>query len=291
MTLRYAYYTGCAAKGVCPELHESTLAVAQALDMELIELTASSCCGAGVIGELEHDTQLAMNARNLAQAEHLGLDMMTVCGTCQGVLSRAHKELSDGATRERINGVIAEAGGVYNGRATPKHLLWVLIQDIGLARLEQRVVRPLTGLKVGPFYGCYILRPSEYLSFDDPYNPKSLEQVIRALGAEPVDYAGRTKCCGFPIVLEQEQNAMQMVGRNLLEARDKGADCLVTPCPLCHMNLDIYQGRAEKEMHRPIGMPILHLPQLVGLALGLAPSALGLQRNMVDTSPLIAQFT
>lgn len=290
MSLKYAYYTGCAAKGVCPELHDSTLAVARALGMELVELTAASCCGAGVIGELEHDMQLAMNARNLALAEHLGLDMMTVCGTCQGVLSRAHKELSDSGTRERINGVIADAGGIYNGRATPKHLLWVLIKDIGLARLEQKVVRPLTGLKVGPFYGCYILRPSDYLSFDDPYNPKSLEQVIRALGAEPVDYSGRTKCCGFPIVLEQEQNAMRMVGTNLLEARDKGADCLVTPCPLCHMNLDIYQGRAEKEMRRPIGLPILHLPQLVGLALGLPPSTLGLQRNMVDTSPLIAQF-
>jgi succinate dehydrogenase cytochrome b subunit len=290
VSLKYAYYTGCAAKGVCPELHESTLAVAGALGLELVELTASSCCGAGVIGELEHDTQLAMNARNLALAEHLGLDMMTVCGTCQGVLSRAHKELGDTGTRKRINEVIADAGGIYTGRATPKHLLWVLIKDVGLARLEQKVVRPLTGLKVGPFYGCYILRPSDYLSFDDPYNPKSLEQVIRALGAEPVDYSGRTKCCGFPIVLEQEQNAMRMVGTNLLEARDKGADCLVTPCPLCHMNLDIYQGRAEKEMRRPIGLPILHLPQLVGLALGLKPSVLGLQRNMVDTSPVVAQF-
>jgi succinate dehydrogenase / fumarate reductase cytochrome b subunit len=104
-----------------------------------------------------------------------------------------------------------------------------------------------------------------------------------------VDYSGRTKCCGFPIVLEQERNAMKMVGTHLLEARDKGADCLVTPCPLCHMNLDIYQDRAEKEMARPIGMPILHLPQLVGLALGLEPSALGLKKNMVDTSALVAE--
>lgn len=291
MSLKYAYYTGCAAKGVCPELHDSTLAVARALGIDLVELTAASCCGAGVIGELEHDTQLAMNARNLAQAEHLGLDMMTVCGTCQGVLSRAHKELAEPATRDRVNGVIADAGGVYAGRAAPKHLLWVLIKDVGLARLEQKVVRPLTGLKVGPFYGCYILRPSDYLGFDDPYNPKSLEQVIRALGAEPVDYSGRTKCCGFPIVLEREADAMRMVGTNLLEAKGNGADCLVTPCPLCHMNLDIYQSRAEKEMRRPIGLPILHLPQLVGLALGLAPKALGLKRNMVDTGALVAQYT
>jgi len=288
---RYAYYTGCAAKGVCPELDQSTQAVAKALDIELIELTASSCCGAGVIGELEPDMQLAMNARNLGLAESLGLDMMTICGTCQGVLSRAHKELSNAETRERINTVIADSGGIYAGRAAPRHLLWILIKDIGLARLEQKVVRPLTGLKVGPFYGCYILRPSEYLAFDDPYNPKSLEQVIHALGGEPVDYAGRTKCCGFPIVLEQEQNAMRMVGNNLIDAQDKGAACLVTPCPLCHMNLDIYQERAEKEMNRPIGLPILHLPQLVGLALGLEPAALGLEKNMVDTAGIVRDVT
>lgn len=287
MKLRYAYYTGCAAKGVCPELHQSTLAVAEALDIELVELKSASCCGAGVIGELEPDTQLAMNARNLAMAEQMQVDMLTVCGTCQGVLSRANHDLADTDTRTRINRVIAESGGVYNGTIAPKHLLWALIKDFGLARLERRVRQPLTGLKVGPFYGCYILRPSEYLGFDDPYNPKSLEDVIRALGATPVDYSGRTKCCGFPIVLEDETNAMRMVGTNLLEAKDNGAHCLVTPCPLCHMNLDLYQDRAEKEMDREINLPILHLPQLIGLALGLSPKSLGLQKNMVDTHPLI----
>lgn len=290
MSLKYAYYTGCAAKGVCPELHESTLAVARALGIDLVELKSASCCGAGVIGELEPDTQLAMNARNLAQAERLGTDMMTICGTCQGVLSKAHKELRNEATRERINRTIADAGGIYNATIEPKHLLWVLIKDYGLARLERKVTHPLTGLKVGPFYGCYILRPSEYLGFDDPYNPKSLEAVIRALGAEPVDYSGRTKCCGFPIVLEKESTAMKMVGRNLLEAQENGADCLVTPCPLCHMNLDLYQERAEQEMEQRIGMPILHLPQLVGLALGIPPKDLGMHKNMVRTDSILAEL-
>ena len=287
MKFKYAYYTGCAAKGVCPELHESTLAVAAALDIELVELKAASCCGAGVIGELEPDTQLAMNARNLSLAEQMGVDMLTVCGTCQGVLSRANYELKNPEVRERINGVITDSGGPYDATISPKHFLWMLIQDYGLKRLEERVVRPLTGLRVGPFYGCYMLRPSEYLGFDDPYNPKSLEQVIRSLGAQPVDYSGRTKCCGFPIVLEQESTAMQMVGNNLLEAKGNGADCLVTPCPLCHMNLDLYQEKAEHEMDQKIGLPILHLPQLVGLALGLEPKALGLHKNMVDTDSLL----
>ncbi len=286
---KYAYYTGCAAKGVCPELHQSTMAVCRALDIELVELKAASCCGAGVIGELEPDTQLAMNARNLKLAANQGVPMMTVCGTCQGVLARSHQELSDGDTRDRINQVLGNSGGVYDGGPKPRHLLWALIQDYGLARLESKVVQPLHGLKVGPFYGCYMLRPSDYLGFDDPYNPKSLEQVISALGAEPVDYSGRTKCCGFPIVLESESSAMQMVGTNLIEAQDNGAHCLVTPCPLCHMNLDLYQEKAEQEMDREIGLPILHLPQLIGLALGLDPKELGLDKNMVDTDALITE--
>ncbi len=291
MNLKYAYYTGCAAKGVCPELDTASKAVAQAMGITLVELKSSSCCGAGVLGELEPDTQLAMNARNLAMAEQMGLDMMTVCGTCQGVLSKANKQLKNTDTRERINRVIAPNGGIYNATISPKHFLWILIKDVGLARLEQAVTNPLHGLKVGPFYGCYILRPSEYLGFDDPYNPTSLEGVIRALGAEPVDYSGRTKCCGFPIVLENEQSAMKMVGKNLIEAQDNGAHCLVTPCPLCHMNLDLYQEKAEAEMKRDIGLPILHLPQLVGLALGLSPESLGLRRNMVDTSALVAEIS
>ncbi|MFQ5509255.1 MAG: CoB--CoM heterodisulfide reductase iron-sulfur subunit B family protein [Leptospirillia bacterium] len=288
MHLRYAYYTGCAAKGVCPELHQSTLAVCQALDIEIVELKAASCCGAGVLGELEPDTQLAMNARNLAMAEQMGMDMMTVCGTCQGVLSRANAELKAPDTRARINQVIEGSGGIFNGSIEPKHLLWILVKDYGLARLERHVTNPLTNLKVGAFYGCYMLRPSEYLSFDDPYNPRSIEAVTRALGATPVDYSGRTKCCGFPIVLEKEGEAMQMVGQNLLEAQDNGADCLATPCPLCHMNLDLYQQKASARMGREIGLPILHLPQLVGLALGLAPKDLGLHRNMADTEGLLS---
>ncbi|MEO5656562.1 MAG: CoB--CoM heterodisulfide reductase iron-sulfur subunit B family protein [Nitrospiria bacterium] len=289
--MKYALFTGCAAKGACPELYQSATKVAQLLGLELTELKSAACCGAGVVGEGDPDLALAINARTFAQAEATGLPVMTICGTCQGVLSGANKRLKeDPATRERINGMLAPDGIAYGGTTEVKHLLWVLIQDVGLERLRKAVTRSLAGLRIAPFYGCYILRPSTNLGFDDPNNPTSLEMLITALGGERIDYSGRIKCCGFPLVLEQESMALAMSGDNTAEAKREGADCMVTPCPLCHMSLDIYQQRAERLRGERLDMPIFHLPQLVGLALGLSEEDLGLSRHMVSVAGAVTKL-
>ena len=211
MALRFALYPGCAAKGATPELYQSTMAIVGRLGIDVVELAASSCCGAGVVTEAEPDVALALNARNFAQAERLGLDIMTICGTCQGVMAAANKRLkSEPGLLDRINGVLEPDGIAYRGTIQVKHLLWIIVREIGLRQLGAQVVKSLQGLRIAPFYGCYILRPSWDLGFDDPENPSSLEQVIRALGGEAVAYAGRTKCCGFPIILEKEAVAMAM---------------------------------------------------------------------------------
>lgn len=279
--MKYAFFTGCAAKGACPELYQSATKVAALLGLELTELKSAACCGAGVVGEGDPDLALAINARTLAQAEAAGLPLMTICGTCQGVLSSANKSLKDEPTRDRINAMLAPDGIAYGGRTDVRHLLWVLIQDVGLETLRRAVTRSLAGLRVAPFYGCYILRPSKDLGFDDPDNPTSLELLITALGGQRVEYGGRIKCCGFPLVLEQESMALAMSGGHTAEAKREGADCMVTPCPLCHMSLDIYQGRAERQRGERLDMPIFHLPQLVGLALGLSERELGLSHHVV----------
>jgi len=223
MPIKYALYPGCAAKGATPELYQSTMAIIGRLNIEIVELSASSCCGAGVIGEAEPEVQLALNARTFAQAEQLGLDVMTICGTCQGVMSAANRTLKqDSALLERVNKVLAQDGIAYRGTVQVKHLLWVVVKEIGLARLGQEVRIPLHDFRIAPFYGCYILRPSWELGFDDPENPTSLEKVVRAVGGEPVAYAGRTKCCGFPVILEKEAIAMAMAGANMKEAEMKG---------------------------------------------------------------------
>jgi succinate dehydrogenase / fumarate reductase cytochrome b subunit len=288
MPLRYALYPGCAAKGATPELYESTMAIIGRLGIEVVELAAASCCGAGVVTEADPDIALALNARTFAQAEQLGLDVMTICGTCQGVMGSANKRLkTEPGLLERINKVLDREGITYHGRVQVKHLLWIVVREVGLHRLREEVKIPLAEFRIAPFYGCYILRPSWDLGFDDPENPTSLEKVIQAVGGEAVAYAGRTKCCGFPIILEKEAIAMAMAGKNMKEAVDGGADFMVTPCPLCHMSLDIYQERAGQAVNRKLDLPILHLPQLLGLAMGIPARELGVSRHIVPVDAIV----
>jgi len=288
MPLKYALYPGCAAKGATPELHQSTMAIIGRLGIEVVELTAASCCGAGVISEADPDVALALNARTFAQAEELGLDVMTICGTCQGVMGAANKRLkTEPGLLERINQVLARDGIAYRGTVQVKHLLWIVVREVGLHRLGQQVRIPMQDFRIAPFYGCYILRPSWDLGFDDPENPTSLEKVIKTVGGEPVAYAGRTKCCGFPIILEKEAIAVAMAGTNMKEAKDEGADFMVTPCPLCHMSLDIYQDRAGRAVKAQLDLPILHLPQLLGLAMGVPSKDLGVSRHLVPVDSII----
>lgn len=288
MPLKYALYPGCAAKGATPELYQSTMAIIGRLGIEVVELAAASCCGAGVVTEADPEVALALNARTFAQAEQLGLDVMTICGTCQGVMGAANKRLrEEPGLLDRINKVLAREGITYRGTVKVKHLLWIVVREVGLARLGEQVRVPMSDFRIAPFYGCYILRPSWDLGFDDPENPTSLEKVIKAVGGESVAYAGRTKCCGFPIILEKEAIAVAMAGANLKEAKDEGADFMVTPCPLCHMSLDIYQDRAGKAVKANLNLPILHLPQLLGLAMGIPPKDLGVSRHLVPVDSII----
>jgi len=296
--MKYAYYPGCAAKGATPELHQSTMKVVERLGIEIVELEAFNCCGAGVIGEADPDLAYLLNARTLATAEVLQLDIMTVCGTCQGVLGGANKALQkDEALRMRINLELKKSTGLtYNGGVKVKHLQWILVKDFGLDALKALVTHPLTDVSIAPFYGCYILRPASSAGFDDWENPVSLEKIIKALGAFPVEYEGRTKCCGFPVLLEKEALAIDMVEDRVSDAKAHGGDAMVTPCPLCHMGLDFNQERAEKKHQEKAGasskleMPILHLPQLVGLAMGFSSEELGMKRHLVNPAPLIQKI-
>jgi succinate dehydrogenase / fumarate reductase cytochrome b subunit len=287
MSLKYALYPGCAAKGATPELYQSTMAIIGRLGIEVVELQAASCCGAGVVSEADPDVALALNARTFAQAEQIGLDVMTICGTCQGIMGAANKRLKDPAVRERINQMLAPHGITYRGTIQVKHLLWIVVREVGLQRLREHIRVPLSDFRIAPFYGCYILRPSWDLGFDDPENPTSLEKVIQAVGGESVAYAGRTKCCGFPIILEKEAIAVAMAGQNMKEAKEEGADFMVTPCPLCHMSLDIYQDRAGQAVSTSLNLPILHLPQLLGLAMGIPAKDLGLSRHLISVDSIV----
>ncbi len=285
--MKYAFYAGCVARGGCPELYEATVSVCDLLGIELDHeaMRSASCTGAGILQEKNLRLADTLNARNFALAEKSGLPLLTICSTCQGVMSQTNDRLkADPDYLSEINKDLAEEGLEYKGTADPRHLLWILVEDIGLEKLKSLVVQPLTGFKAAPFYGCYIVRPSSALGFDErPEREDSLERVIEAVGAEVVDFPGKTLCCGFPILTINEANSVKMVANHTLDAKGRGADAMVTPCPLCHLNLDGYQPQASAAAKQPIDLPILHLPQMLGLAMGVDPKAMRLNKHIVST--------
>jgi succinate dehydrogenase / fumarate reductase, cytochrome b subunit len=294
-SLRYAYFPGCVAQGACRELYQSTAALTKALDIELIELKKAACCGSGTFKEDSQLLEDTVNARNIALAEQLGLPLLTHCSTCQGVIGHVDERLKTAQTQDptyfnQVNGLLTGQGcSPYQGSTDVKHLLWALVADYGLDRLAEKVTKRLTGLKCASFYGCYLLR-SQTQSFDDPVNPQSMENVFRTIGAEVVIYPGRTQCCGWPLSSYASDQSFAMAGGHLQAALEAGADCIVTPCPLCHMQLDSRQGEIEKVIGKPLGLPILHLPQLVALALGVSPDQLGLDRHLVSTRSVLEKI-
>jgi succinate dehydrogenase / fumarate reductase cytochrome b subunit len=287
--MKLAYWPGCVSRGFTPELHGSMERVAPMLDLELVELDRANCCGAGVIAEHNQELVDTLNARTFAMAQDVdgSAGMMNICSTCQGAQSECQERLdADPDYRAQINSTLSAEGLSYerSGSWWNKNFLWLLVEEIGLQKLADKVVRPLEGLRIAPFYGCYIVRPTKRLGYaDHPNRDRYLDILIEVLGAEPVEYAGSHKCCGFPLITMNRTTSLRQAGRHLADAIDAGADCLVTPCPLCHLNLDMQQPAAQKYVERDLDVPVLHLPQMVGLALGLEPKELGMHKHVVKT--------
>lgn len=287
-----AYWPGCVSRGFTPELHGAMALVAPKLGLNLVQLDRGSCTGAGVLAEHNQELTDTLNARTFALGQQVDQAefMMNICSTCQGAMSESQERLDANAEyRHTVNHTLAQFGLEYEKGVVNKNFLWVLVEDIGLDALKSLVVRPLSDLKVGPFYGCYIVRPTDRLHINED-NPRDtyLPQVIEALGGTVIDYAGSHKCCGFPIITMNKEASLKQAGTHLSDAQNEGADCLVTPCPLCHLNLDMQQPVAAKAVgNLDLEMPVLHLPQLVGLALGFSAKELGLNKHVVRPTNLI----
>ena len=281
---RYAYYPGCLASLSQKELDSSSRAICQRLEVELIDMPSVTCCGAGDIHEAKPDYYLHLSARILGQAERTGASvLLTICNVCTLNLRQANTRLQENpAELARINDNLREVGAAtYDGGVEVRHLLWEVSAGEGYERFKQVAVRSLEGLKVAPFYGCQILRPAKMLGFEDPDRPQSLERLITACGAEPVDYPAKVKCCGFPIILAREDVALGELIQPLQEATEAGADVMVTPCPLCHLSLDAWQKKASAQAGEPYNLPVLHLAQLLGAAAGIPESELKFKRHVV----------
>ena len=281
MQTEFAFFPGCVLTQAAKESRMALEAVAPKLGITLKEIPGWSCCGASQAQDVDPVATLVANARNLALAEKMGLPVLTSCSTCLLMLRRAKAEL-DGGKKDRINTFLAKGNMSYAGTSEVTSLLWVLAQNA--QALKSKVVRPLAGLKVAAFYGCHSLRPEHALGFESAVNPSSFETVVAALGAQTVPFTKRLDCCGFHAVYPAEKSVMRMTGQIVDSAAASGATCLVTPCPLCQMQLDIYQQAAQDISRSKARMPVLHLSQLVGLALGVPAKELGLDYNVVDAT-------
>jgi len=286
----YAYYPGCSLDSTAKEYDMSVRAVFAKLDIELRELENWTCCGATHSAIYNADSRFLLSLRNLALAEMQGYDTVVApCSACYKNLRRAAKLAEvDKTICTRVNNEMEETFSC-SGKIEVLHPLYLILRDYGLDALKKRVVRPLTGLKIASYYGCMLTRPTD--QFDSAERPTGLDRLVQALGAEPVDYDYKAKCCGGALALSHGGTTARMAGNVLASAKDRGAEAVTLACPMCHMALDLYQSKAEKIVQRDLDLPVVFFTQLMGLALGLDPAQLGLKRHIVPTAGVVARFS
>jgi heterodisulfide reductase subunit B len=287
--LRYLMFLGCAIPYRVSSFEISARRVLQKLGVELVEMPEFNCCGLP-LDPVSHETMLILAARNLAMAEQKRLDIITLCPGCSGTLKKVNKMLKeDKGLAEQINSHLKEAGLEFKGTVNAKHLMQVLIEDVGLKKIKDAVVKPLTMIKVAEHNGCHILRPKEYIGFDDPEDPQTLRTLVEATGATCLDYMDETECCGAPSVGVNDKIALQLARDKLDHIKKVDAQALITICPFCHIMYDTNELRIEKMFNETYGIPVLHYPQLLGLAMGISPEELGIGELRVDPSRIVKQ--
>ena len=287
--MKYFYYSGCSLEGTALEYNLSTQAVMRALGVELIELEDWTCCGASAAETISELLSMVLPARNLALAAKMDkdCDFMIPCSACYLNLRKVDEHLGkDAGLLEKINEVLQEEGLSYQGGIRSRHLLDVIASDIGAEMIKAKVTRPLSGLRIAPYYGCQALRP--YGGYDDPEQPRCMEPLIEALGAEVHPWAMGAKCCGAGLMTTKKEIAVELTGELLKAA--KGADCIATVCPMCQMNLDSYQKQVSQAKGEDLKISVLYLPQLIGIAFGLSEETLKLGLNMAYTGALRARL-
>jgi heterodisulfide reductase subunit B len=284
---KYLIFLGCAVPYRVSSYEISARKVLQKLGVELVEMPEFNCCGLP-LDPVSHETMLILAARNLALAEQQGLNILTLCPGCAGTLKKVNKILKeDKALREQINDHLKESGLEFKGNVETKHILQVLMEDVGLEKIRKAVVNPLTKLKVAEHVGCHLLRPKEYIGFDDPEDPQTLKRLIEATGATFLDYINETECCGAPSVGVSDKVALQLARDKLNHVKMVEAQALITICPFCHIMFDTNELRIERMFSETYGIPVLHYPQLLGLAMGIPPEELAFKELRVDTSKIL----
>jgi len=272
--MKYAFYPGCTLESTAWDCKVSTQAVCAALGIELEEIPDWSCCGSTPAHCSNTSLAVALPVLNLQKARDLDAPVLTACASCYARLRTAnYKVRTEPEERERAERI---TGAPYGGEVEVLHVLDALVNRYGVDRIRERVTQPLHGLRVACYYGCLLSRPPKVVAFDDPENPTAMERIVSALGAEPVTWPYRTECCGAGLSLTHTDVVCRLGHRILSMAQRAGAHCVAVACPMCQVNLDLRQPEAAAAHGRLPETPIPYLTQLIGLALGLSPDALGL---------------
>lgn len=283
---KFSYYPGCSLKGSGRAYEESLLPVFRSVGVELDELNDWNCCGATAYMAVDEVDACVMASRNLAIAEKAGhKEVVAPCSACYLVLNKTKHYLHDSpAINKVVNLALQEAGLSYSGNTPVRHPLDIFIHDIGLDAIKAKVKKPLKGLKVAPYYGCQIVRP--YSTFDNQYNPTTMDRLLEALGATVLDFPLKTRCCGGSLTGTLPEPGLLCTYILLKEAKKRGADVIATVCPLCQFNLDAYHDKIEARWKESVRIPTVYFTQLMGLAFGMSGQELGLQRNITPMKPL-----
>lgn len=283
--MKYAYFPGCSAESTARDMHQSTLAVADALGIQWVEPRGWTCCGATAGHQTDRTLAAALPAATLVKVKDLGLDLVVNCAACYNRMKVANHEI---AGDEQVRARVAEAlGRDYDGSVKVRHLLEVLLDDVGTEAIRAALKSSLAGVKVASYYGCLLVRPSEVTGFDDPENPSSLDRLVSAMGGTALEWPHKTECCGGGLSMSRTDVVVNLTDSVVGMAKLAGADCIAVSCPMCQINLDMRQLDIARSKGNRYDMPVLYITQLLGLCLGIAPERLGLNKLMISPARVI----
>jgi heterodisulfide reductase subunit B len=266
-------------------MHQSTLAVAGALGIEMVEPKGWTCCGATAGHQTDRVLAAALPAANLVKVQDMGLECVVNCAACYNRMKVANHEISaDSQIRKSVCDAI---GRDYDGKVLVRHFIEVLLEDVGLGKISKAVKHSLNGLKVACYYGCLLVRPPKVVNFDDSENPTSLDKLVKAVGGENIDWPYKVECCGGGLSLSRTDVVVNLTDSILDMAQSAGADCIAVSCPMCQVNLDLRQQDIKKQIGRDYQIPIVYITQLLGLAFGISPGGLGFNKLMVTPSRIL----
>ena len=284
--MKASYYPGCSLEGTAKAYDHSTREVCSALGVTLQEVPKWVCCGSSAGLKMNRSLATALTGINLALLEkEEPSDVVAPCPFCHRQLASAQEEMvNDPSLKARVQEVIEAE---LSGKLQIHTLVDFLRQRVGLAAIAAKLEKPLAGLKVIPYYGCFMIKPRQLSHAENAENPTSLDEILKALGAEVLDWDFKTQCCGSSLSLTKTEKVVELSGRLAREAAFRGADAIVVACQLCHTNLDMRQGQLRRQDGSKYELPIIYFTQLMGLAFGFAPAALGLHHHLVDPLPLL----